>query len=156
MPYLIGPNSAAITPTRNKAANRSSGESNQKPATAMPATAISTSLSRGPTTDLSKRSPTSPPIAERMKNGKMKIAVASAISDSEFGPAHLNRIRKASAFFRKLSLKALKNWHQNSGANRRVANRLDDIRGSRALIRKFQSGGRPAYAFHDAVASLLY
>src|SRR5215475_1664051 len=121
MPYLIGP---------NKAANRSSGESYQKPATAMPATAISTSLSRWAIIDLSKRSATSPPIAERMKKGKMKIAVARAISDTEFGPAHLNRMRKASAFFRKLSLKALKHWHQNSGANRRVANRLDDIRGS--------------------------
>jgi hypothetical protein len=26
-----------------------------------------------------------------------------------------------------LSLNALKNWHQNSGAKRRVANRLEDI-----------------------------
>src|SRR5216683_1977960 len=135
MPYLIGPNKAAMTPIRNKAANRSSGESYQKPAIAMPATAISTSLSLWATTDLSKRSATSPPIADRTKYGKMKIAVASAIRGSEFGPAHLNRIRKTSAFFRKLSLKALKNWHQNSGANRFVANRLDVIGGVRVLIR---------------------
>src|SRR5215469_14054398 len=132
MPYLIGPKRAAMTPIRNRARNRSATESYQKPTIAAAATAISTSLSLWATTDLSKRSATSPPIADRMKNGKMKIAVASAINDSEFGPVHLNRIRKASAFFRKLSLKALKNWHQNSGANRRVANRLDDIRGSDA------------------------
>src|SRR5215471_6309262 len=134
MPYLIGPNSAAMTPTKNRAAKRSSRESYQKPAIAMVATAISTSLSLRATTDLSKRSASSPPIAERIKYGKMKIALASAMRDSEFGPAHLNRISSASAFFRKLSLKALKNWHQNRGANRLVANRLDVIREVLALI----------------------
>src|SRR5215471_11100062 len=132
MPYLIGPNSAAMTPTKNRAAKRSSRESYQK--IAMAATAISTSLSLRATTDLSKRSASSPPIAERIKYGKMKIALASAMRDSEFGPAHLNRISSASAFFRKLSLKALKNWHQNRGANRLVANRLDVIREVLALI----------------------
>src|SRR5258708_13982854 len=112
----------------------------------MAATAISTSLSLRATSDLSKRSASSPPIADRMKNGKMRIAGASAMSASELGPAHLNRIRKTSAFFRKLSLKALKNWHQNSGANRRVANRLDDIGGIRSWFGGFR-GGLPAHAF---------
>src|SRR5215471_8076532 len=152
MPYLIGPNKAAMTPIRNRATNRSSGESNQKPAIAMQATAISTSLSRRATTDLSKRSATSPPIADRMKYGKMKIAVASPMSASAFGPAHLKRIRNASAFLRKLSLKALKNWHQNSGANRRVTKRLDDIGGVQALIFFAVSGvavDQPTTAFFD-------
>jgi hypothetical protein len=63
------------------------------------------------------------------------MAGASAMSAAEFGPAHLKRIRKTSAFFRKLSLKALKNWHQNRGANRLVANRLDVIGSVLALIR---------------------
>src|SRR5215470_5691025 len=130
MPYLIGPKRAAITPIKNRAVKRSSGESYRKPAIAIAATAISTSLSLRATTALSKRSASSPPIADRIKYGKMKMAVASPIRNSAFGAAHLNRISKASAFFRKLSLKALKNWHQNSGANRRVASRLDDIRGS--------------------------
>src|SRR5437899_883130 len=130
MPYLIGPNRAAMTPTRNRATNRIAGESYKKPAIATAATAISTSLSQRATTDLSKRSASSPPIAERTKNGKMRTPGASAIRVSEYGPAHLNRSSKTSAFFRKLSLKALKNWHQNSGANRRVANRLDVIGGS--------------------------
>src|SRR5258707_2292204 len=40
MPYLIGPNRAAMTPTKNRAANRSAGESYRKPAIAMAATAI--------------------------------------------------------------------------------------------------------------------
>ena len=35
-------------------------------------------------------------------------------------PADPNRIRKTSAFLRKLSLNAEKNWHQNSGAKRRA------------------------------------
>src|SRR3954465_7922685 len=56
---------------------------------------------------------------ERRKNGPMNTAPASVTSASAFEPATLNRIRKTSAFFRKLSLKAEKNWHQNSGANRR-------------------------------------
>src|ERR1700757_3358404 len=124
MPYLIGPNSAAMTPIRNKAMNRRMGESNQKPAIATPATAISASLSRWATSDLSKRSATSPPIAERTKGGKMKIAVASEIRVSEFGTALLWRIRKVSGVLRNLPLTALKNWHQNRGENRRVGRRL--------------------------------
>src|SRR5215470_2209072 len=135
MPYLIGPNRAAMTPTKNRAVNRIATESYQKPAIATAATAISTSLSLRATTDLSKRSASSPPIADRIKKGKMRIAGASAMSASEFGTAHLNRIRKTSAFFRKLSLKALKNWHQNNGANRLVANRLDVIGSVLALVR---------------------
>jgi len=45
------------------------------------------------------------------------------ISDSAFesGPDILNRIKKINDVFKKLSLNALKNWHQNSGANRRVS-----------------------------------
>ena len=48
---------------------------------------------------------------------------ASVISVSRCGPPSLNRIRKTSAFFRKLSLNAEKNWHQNRGAKRRVSSR---------------------------------
>src|SRR5712691_5972678 len=146
MPYLIGPNRAAMTPIKDRAANRSPGESYQKPAIAMPATAISASLSLWATTDLSKRSATSPPIADRMKYGKMKIAVTNATRGSEFGPVHLNRIRNTSAFFRKLSLKALKNWHQNSGANRRVANRLDDIAGPSAASELAEAVRQPTHS----------
>src|ERR1700694_6060999 len=131
MPYLIGPNRAAMTPTRNNAMNKMVGESSQKPTTATAATAISASLSRCATRDLSKRSAISPPIAERMKKGKMNMAPANEIRDSASGPAaHLYRIRKTSEFFRKLSLKALKNWHQNRGANRRVVKRLGDMQRS--------------------------
>ena len=56
----------------------------------------------------------------------MNTAPASVTSASAFEPATLNRIRKTSAFLRKLSLKAEKNWHQNSGAKRReVISELD-------------------------------
>ena len=39
----------------------------------------------------------------------------------------MNRIRNTSAFFRKLSLNAEKNWHQNSGAKRRVSSKDEDM-----------------------------
>ena len=50
----------------------------------------------------------------------MKTGAVSVISISAFGPLSSYRSRKTSAFFRKLSLNAEKNWHQNSGAKRRV------------------------------------
>ena len=59
----------------------------------------------------------------------MKTAAASVMSDSAFEALIVgeNRIRKTSAFFRKLSLKAEKNCVQNRGAKRRVSSRDDDI-----------------------------
>src|SRR3954451_13232854 len=49
----------------------------------------------------------------------MKTAPARVTRAAASAPPILNRIRKMSAFFRKLSLKAEKNWHQNRGAKRR-------------------------------------
>src|SRR5262245_32910082 len=66
-------------------------------------------------------------MAERTKNGNISDAPASVISDSASAPESLNRIRNTSEFFRKLSLKALKNWHQNRGAKRRVFIRVVNI-----------------------------
>src|SRR5438128_11445940 len=57
----------------------------------------------------------------------MKTAAASVINASAFSPPILNRISKTSAFFRRLSLNAEKNWHQNSGAKRREARSDGDI-----------------------------
>src|SRR5262245_32773731 len=59
-------------------------------------------------------------MAERMKNGNISAAPASVISDSASAPESLKRIRNTSEFFRKLSLNALKNWHQKRGAKRGV------------------------------------
>ena len=56
-----------------------------------------------------------------MKEGNISAAPASVISDSESGPDNLNKIKNTSEFFRKLSLNALKNWHQKSGAKRLLA-----------------------------------
>src|ERR1700716_153071 len=127
MPYLIGPNSVAITPNRKSAANRIGIDCSQYPVTAIPATAISTSLMRCATIDLSKRSAISPPRPERKKNGPMKTAAVSVMSEPESVIEGVNRIKKTSEFLRKLSLKALKNWHQKSGAKRRVVIRLQNI-----------------------------
>src|ERR1700758_2682896 len=66
-----------------------------------------------------------------MKNGNMRTAPASVINESALGPDSLNRIRKTSEFFRKLSLKALNSWHQNSGAKRRVFIKVVNMRASR-------------------------
>ena len=49
----------------------------------------------------------------------MNTAPPSVTSDAEPALPSLKRRRKASALFRKLSLKAAKNWHQKSGAKRR-------------------------------------
>ena len=120
MPYLIGPNSAAMMPIRNSATNRMGTECQAKPTTATAATPISASLRRCAMIALSKRSASCPPRPERKKYGRMKTEAASVINASAFSPPILNRIRKTSEFLRKLSLKAEKNWHQNSGAKRRV------------------------------------
>jgi hypothetical protein len=42
-------------------------------------------------------------------------------------------MRKTSEFLRKLSLKALKNWHQNSGAKRLVVIRVDSMGAQESL-----------------------
>src|SRR5262245_25715704 len=57
----------------------------------------------------------------------MNTAAVSWISGSSSVAPGAKRIRNTSEFFRKLSLKALKNWHQNSGAKRRVGMRIMDI-----------------------------
>src|SRR5215831_9864705 len=57
----------------------------------------------------------------------MKTAAASVISASASAPPIWNRMRKTSAFLRKLSLNAEKNWVQNRGAKRRVINRDEDM-----------------------------
>src|SRR5665647_1844995 len=54
----------------------------------------------------------------------MKIALAVVMRASPPAAPEPNKIIKTSAAFRKLSLNAAKNWHQNSGAKR-----LDSIRG---------------------------
>src|ERR1043166_8096821 len=127
MPYLIGPNSVAITPNRNSVANMIGIEWNQKPTTPSPATAISASLTKRATIDLSKRSAICPPRPARKKNGPMNTAAVSVISASRLVTPGANRIRNTSAFLRKLSLNAEKNWHQNSGAKRRDVIRELDI-----------------------------
>src|SRR6187549_3406578 len=88
-----------------------------------------------------------------MKNGAMKMMPDSVISTPALPPAACpepampNRISMASAFFRKLSLRAEQNWHQNSGANRRVVIRL--------LNMNIPNRPRPSHlglataAFHD-------
>ena len=57
----------------------------------------------------------------------MKMALAMVIKASLPPPGDPNRIRNTSAVLRKLSLKAAKNWHQNSGAKRRENKRGEDM-----------------------------
>src|SRR5450830_1498916 len=124
MPYLIRPNSAAITPKPASAPNRSGTDWRAKPRTASPATKISTNFSHCATRALSWRSASFPPSADRKKKGAIKIALANVISASTSAVPERNKMRKTSEVLRKLSLNAAKNWHQNSGAKR-----LESIRG---------------------------
>src|SRR5882724_4811824 len=91
---------------------------------------------------LSKRSAICPPRPDRKKNGPMNTAAVSVISTARFSTPGANRIRNTSAFSRKLSLNAEKNWHQNKGAKRRDVIRWSDIgdssRGANVAVR-FQS-----------------
>src|SRR2546423_15244698 len=57
----------------------------------------------------------------------MNTAAASVINASASEPPTWNRTRKTSAFLRKLSLNAEKNWVQNKGAKRRVINKDEDM-----------------------------
>src|SRR5947209_16097105 len=66
----------------------------------------------------------------------MNTAAASWVSGSARLPPIWNTIRKASAFLRKLSLKAEKNWHQNNGEKRRDKSKVDIGRSS------IRGGGR--------------
>jgi hypothetical protein len=68
---------------------------------------------------LSCESAISPPSAERGIAGKMKMMVASRILRLACSPPKRKRMSIASMLRTKLSLNAEKNWHQNSGANRR-------------------------------------
>ncbi len=87
MPYLIGPNSVAITPNMNSVTNMIGIECSQKPTTPSAETAISTSFTLRATTDLSNRSAIWPPSPDRKKNGPMNTAAVSVISASRFGNA---------------------------------------------------------------------
>src|SRR5262249_41249248 len=57
----------------------------------------------------------------------MKIASASVFSEAAPALQIWNTMRNPSAFLRKLSLNAEKNWHQNSGAKRRDVMRFVDM-----------------------------
>ena len=128
MPYLIGPNSEAITPNRNSATNRTAPNGATKPS----------DRDRGDA-DLGELEP--------LRHHRLVVAVGELAAergqkeigrdedrggerDQRFGVASRrcwNRIRKTSEFLRKLSLKAEKNWHQNSGAKRRVRSKDEDM-----------------------------
>src|SRR3977135_2055282 len=62
-----------------------------------------------------------------MKTAAANVIRASAVCLASRSLAPWNRIRKTSAFLRKLSLNAEKNWHQNSGAKRRVSSKDEDM-----------------------------
>ena len=152
MPYLIGPNSAEMTPNMNSAAISSGIEESAMPATATAAVTISTSFSLRATAALSKRSASSPPSAESSRKGAMKMAPASVISDAASSAASVKRMRKTSVFFRKLSLKADRNCVQNSGAKRRDVIRWVVMAISNGRTTECQRANQPAVALRDRAA----
>jgi hypothetical protein len=74
----------------------------------------------------------------------MNIALASVIRTSASRAFRWNKTTKTRAVFRKLSLKAAKNWHQNRGAKR-----LDSIIGDGMPV-LLQSSGMLAQAKKQA------
>src|SRR5207302_8757735 len=73
----------------------------------------------------------------------MNTAAANVMSASAVSPPTRNRIRKTSAFLRKLSLNAEKNWVQNSGAKRRVSSKDEDMA---IALQSVESGlARPSF-----------
>src|SRR5208282_6422842 len=88
---------------------------------------ISANLSRPAIRALSCESAISPPSAESGIAGRMKTIVASRISRLAFSPPKRKRMSMTSILRTKLSLNAEKNWHQNSGANRRDVIRVRNM-----------------------------
>ena len=74
-----------------------------------------------------------------MKTAAANVMSASAACFDSRSLAPWNRIRKTSAFLRKLSLNAEKNWHQNSGAKRRVSSKDEDMN---IALRSVESNSR--------------
>src|SRR5690606_10561883 len=91
----------------------------RKPAAASAAIGNSASLIPTATFALSYLSASSPPRAERKKNGTTSTAPARVTRAAPEAAPILNRTRMTSAFLTKLSLSADRNWHQKRGANRR-------------------------------------
>src|SRR5438128_4344346 len=79
-----------------------------------------------------------------MKTAAANVMSASAVClPSGAWPPTRNRIRKTSAFLRKLSLNAEKNWVQNSGAKRRVSSKDEDMA---IALQSVESGlARPSF-----------
>src|SRR6187551_2386725 len=75
----------------------------------------------------------------------MNIALANVIRTSASRAFRRNKTTKTKAVFRKLSLKAAKNWHQNRGAKR-----LDSIIGD-GMPALLQSSGMLAQAKKQAL-----
>src|ERR1700691_2368659 len=119
MPYLIGPNSAEITPNSPSEVIRIGTDCRAKPAAAIPATKISANFTRRATNALSYLSASSPPRADRTKNGAIKITPARVARAPPPLPSMEKTMRMTSAFLAKLSLSAVKNCVQNNAAKRR-------------------------------------
>src|SRR4051794_34778799 len=78
----------------------------------------------------------------------MKITGASMTRTLAVEPPTLNRIKKISACFRKLSLNAAKNCVQNRGAKRRVISKDVDIN-------LYSPRGSPSYRYRPKVTFIL-
>ncbi len=119
MPYLIGPNSAEIVPNSPSETIRIGSDCSAKPAAATPATKISANFNRRAISALSNLSASSPPRAERTKNGAIRTTPARVARAPPLSPSIENMIRMTSEFLAKLSLSAVKNCVQNNAAKRR-------------------------------------
>ncbi len=116
----MGPKKALSVPKASNAANSKGTDGMSSPMAAVIAIGISTNLSWLAISALSYLSASWPASDENKKKGRIKTAPASAPIDGPFSSASRYTTSIASAFFRRLSLSAERNWHQNNAAKRRA------------------------------------
>ncbi len=104
-------------------------------------------------TALSCESAISPPSAEKGIAGRTKAIEAIRIFMLPPSPPKRNRISITSMLRTKLSLKAERNWHQNSGANRRDVIRVRNITEASPRARLRRLDAKPAAASSVAYAA---
>ena len=123
MPYFTGPNSAAITPAPTSASISKGSEPNARPAAPAVATTASANFRRRASFALSIRSASSPARLERRMDGATKAMAATGTTSAAADDAAVHSTDTPMALRNRLSPSAERNWHRNSGANRRSASK---------------------------------
>src|SRR5262245_46959938 len=142
MLYFTGPNSVECTPIMKSAPSRMVTLRRWKPTAPTHMIAISRSLTARMMRPFSKRAESCPEVAEKRKNGRMKMPPARLINVSvEMAAVAVpNANRMTSAFLNRLSFSAPRNCVQKNGANRRARSRATWLTGNLAAVAAERAG----------------